>query len=261
MTLSSNNNSGYCIHVNGIYFGKYKTYIYRIEDSNIVKRWLVTPEGTLTNPVVVAKTDFAIENIYVNSTTNIITACGEFQNCSPKKVFEDLPKCDVPDDGTPCEKDQVTTRKPQIVPTTEQTTSIVTETSVGMISERNLIPQTVLTTEQITTIFAEIPMAAEPSGSDNHDRQKQVSEEKSQIVSTTEQTTTIITEILMRMISERNLKVVIIIAGVVFIILILFGIAYFLYNRKCKSTQNSKNYTSVPYDASDTDGCKTSKTP
>ena len=54
MTLSNNSDNGHCTPIKEVYFGKYKTYIYRIEDDRTLKRWLVTPEGTLTNPYPIA---------------------------------------------------------------------------------------------------------------------------------------------------------------------------------------------------------------
>lgn len=52
----NNNNSGICVSIANAYFGENKMFIYRIEDGNILKRWLVTPDGNLTNPRVVVKT-------------------------------------------------------------------------------------------------------------------------------------------------------------------------------------------------------------
>lgn len=54
--LFYNVSSNSCTPVADVYFGKYKTYVYKIEKDNILKRWLLTPEGYEINPQVVVKT-------------------------------------------------------------------------------------------------------------------------------------------------------------------------------------------------------------
>ncbi|KAE9548712.1 hypothetical protein FO519_008073, partial [Halicephalobus sp. NKZ332] len=63
--LSNDISDGNCMPIADSYFGKYKIYIYRVEDSNILKRWLLTPEGEEMNPVVVTKTKLPIEYVKV----------------------------------------------------------------------------------------------------------------------------------------------------------------------------------------------------
>ena len=57
MSLSNDTINGHCTSFDAIYFGKHKIYIYKVENENTLKRWLVTPEGESINPVVVAKTE------------------------------------------------------------------------------------------------------------------------------------------------------------------------------------------------------------
>ncbi|KAE9547082.1 hypothetical protein FO519_009706 [Halicephalobus sp. NKZ332] len=106
MALSNDSSNGTCIPIDGSYLGKYKTYIYRVENSTILKRWLVAPDGRLTKSVVVAQTKLPIR--YVNIYWKVIEISTGEEDSGPlsKEDYEDLPKCDVPDDGTPCEEGQ-----------------------------------------------------------------------------------------------------------------------------------------------------------
>ncbi|KAE9546156.1 hypothetical protein FO519_010632, partial [Halicephalobus sp. NKZ332] len=95
-TLSDIPINGYCIPINEIYFGKYKIYIYKVEDSNILKRWLVTPEGEEISPVVIAKTELPIRDVYVHLDSNLINLVtweGNIKDTYLDEYYNDLPKC------------------------------------------------------------------------------------------------------------------------------------------------------------------------
>ncbi|KAE9546947.1 hypothetical protein FO519_009841, partial [Halicephalobus sp. NKZ332] len=106
ITLSENIINGKCISIADSYFGKYKIYIYSVQNSTILKRWLLAPDGELTKPIEVVKTDSSIGKVDVNSKLIDITFWDEDESNSWKESYKDEPKCDVPDDGTPCEEGQ-----------------------------------------------------------------------------------------------------------------------------------------------------------
>ncbi|KAE9546371.1 hypothetical protein FO519_010417, partial [Halicephalobus sp. NKZ332] len=133
--LSNNISNGTCVSIADSYFWEHKIYIYRVENNNILKRWLVTSDGELTNSVVVAQTKLPIRYVDVDwKGIEISTGEGESGPLS-KETYEDLPKCDVPDDGTPCDDYQFITEEPQTVFTTERvitrSSEVLTGTSFG----------------------------------------------------------------------------------------------------------------------------------
>ncbi|KAE9556787.1 hypothetical protein FO519_000193 [Halicephalobus sp. NKZ332] len=106
-TLSDDHINGKCVFFNAAYFGKYKIYIYRVEDSTILKRWLLTPVGEEINPVVVAETKLPIEYVNVDRNKVHIQTRGNGENSHTiKEEYDDVPKCDVPDDDTSCKEYQ-----------------------------------------------------------------------------------------------------------------------------------------------------------
>ncbi|KAE9549265.1 hypothetical protein FO519_007530 [Halicephalobus sp. NKZ332] len=125
--LSNNTLNGECKSVKGAYFGKHKIYVYRVENSKILKRWLMSPEGKEINPVVVARTESWITNVDVSvDSINITTK----ENIHPI-TLEDAPKCDVPDDGTPCDDDKVPEATTQVPLITGQNNTEHAETTVS----------------------------------------------------------------------------------------------------------------------------------
>ena len=54
--LFSDNTSEICIPVADAYFGKQNTYVYRVENETVLERWLVTPDGNLTDSEEIAIT-------------------------------------------------------------------------------------------------------------------------------------------------------------------------------------------------------------
>ncbi|KAE9552291.1 hypothetical protein FO519_004508 [Halicephalobus sp. NKZ332] len=112
--LSNNISNGNCISIDGSYLGEYKTYIYRIENTNILKRWLLAPDGELTKSIEILETDFPIE--YVNVDDNIINIGIMIPNMDEygeKYISKDAPKCDVPENDTTCEEDQALKETPK----------------------------------------------------------------------------------------------------------------------------------------------------
>ncbi|KAE9547089.1 hypothetical protein FO519_009699 [Halicephalobus sp. NKZ332] len=130
--LSNDITNGNCILISDAYFGKYKVYVYKIEEKNILKRWLVTPDGKLTNPVEVVRIEEPILYVYVypeNININIRTE-GSSSHYMYKN-YTDLPRCDVPWDSTSCEENQVPGEKSEIVSATDQPITGSSETSTG----------------------------------------------------------------------------------------------------------------------------------
>ncbi|KAE9546237.1 hypothetical protein FO519_010551, partial [Halicephalobus sp. NKZ332] len=95
--LSNNISNGNCISIAGSYFGKHRIYIYLVENSTILKRRLVAPDGELTNPVVVAKTELPIRYVIVDWKGIEISTGEEDSGPLSEEYYEDLPKCDVPE--------------------------------------------------------------------------------------------------------------------------------------------------------------------
>ncbi|KAE9547004.1 hypothetical protein FO519_009784 [Halicephalobus sp. NKZ332] len=133
--LSNNISNGTCISIIDSYLGEYKTYIYRVENNTILKRWLVAPDDEEINPTVVAKTKLPIRHVYVYGGNIMISTGKEDSEPLSEEYYEDLPKCDVPENDTSCEEYQVTTEEPQTVFTTErmitESSEILTRTSFG----------------------------------------------------------------------------------------------------------------------------------
>ncbi|KAE9546303.1 hypothetical protein FO519_010485, partial [Halicephalobus sp. NKZ332] len=100
-------------------------YIYRVENSNILKRSLRTSEGEEINSVEVARTKLPIRHVSARSKLiDIITWGKNVDDSYSKESYKDLPKCDVPDDGTPCDDDQSTAVELQTISTVKKTTEI-----------------------------------------------------------------------------------------------------------------------------------------
>ncbi|KAE9546581.1 hypothetical protein FO519_010207, partial [Halicephalobus sp. NKZ332] len=106
MTLSNDIDNGNCTFINEIYFGKHKIYIYRVENSTILKRWLVTSDGELTNSSVIKRTKFPIEYVFLHSKLIEISTREDNSWLLSREDCEDLPRCDIPGDGISCEEDQ-----------------------------------------------------------------------------------------------------------------------------------------------------------
>ncbi|KAE9546686.1 hypothetical protein FO519_010102 [Halicephalobus sp. NKZ332] len=101
------------------YFGKHKVYIYKVENSTILKRWLVAPDGELTKPIKVLETEFPIPFVTVYSDIIRVNALiPNMNNYWKFYYYKDAPKCDVPEDDTTCEEDQAfeETRKGSPIP-------------------------------------------------------------------------------------------------------------------------------------------------
>ncbi|KAE9546712.1 hypothetical protein FO519_010076 [Halicephalobus sp. NKZ332] len=131
--LSNNISNGNCISIADSYFGKHKIYIYRVEEEQILKRWLVTPDGEIANPVVVKKTKFPIRHVDINSKLIQITTREENSRSSEREDCEDLPRCDVPENDTSCEEYRDAGKISEILSTTERV-----EASVILFSKRYL---------------------------------------------------------------------------------------------------------------------------
>ncbi|KAE9546921.1 hypothetical protein FO519_009867, partial [Halicephalobus sp. NKZ332] len=96
-TLSNNISNGKCIFIKKAYFGKHKIYTYKIENNNILKRWLVNPEGKEVNPVVITKTESPIRHFLIDLDNILIGTEGK--NVGDPYVYaryKDLPRCDIP---------------------------------------------------------------------------------------------------------------------------------------------------------------------
>ncbi|KAE9547445.1 hypothetical protein FO519_009342 [Halicephalobus sp. NKZ332] len=125
--LSNNILNGNCTSIKAAYFGKHKIYVYRVEEDYTLKRWLVTPEGELTNPIVVAKSIWEIRKVDVSVDSININIGG----IGRRITLKDAPKCDVPDDGTPCDDDKVPEATTQVPLTTEQTNTEPVENTIS----------------------------------------------------------------------------------------------------------------------------------
>ncbi|KAE9551271.1 hypothetical protein FO519_005528 [Halicephalobus sp. NKZ332] len=244
--LSDHVTKSNCIPIAETYFGKHKVYIYKIEGKNILKRWLVTPDGREINPVKVAETKLPI--VYAHIYGDKIKIYTSNKNVYDPNAYEyhmDSPRDDTPENNTRIEINQISKKEPQIIYNTEQTTTmhVVTTTYTEPFSsdipeedpvlEGNL--ETVPTTEQTTTMSVETTMNMEFFRNNTPDEENPVSGEKSEIIFTTEQTITKPSENVLITISERDLKVVGITVIVLLFILILRRVGYYLLNRKRKS--------------------------
>ncbi|KAE9548206.1 hypothetical protein FO519_008582 [Halicephalobus sp. NKZ332] len=207
--LSDNILNGNCMSIKGAYFGKHKIYVYRVEDSNTLKRWLVTPEGELTNPVVVVQTESSIKEVDVSVDSINITAWVD----SYSSTFKDTPKCDVPDDGTPCNDDKVPEEKTQVPLTTEQTNTEPVETTISTKS----------------------------STSGNLNTNARATKRRRHIASTAEKTTVKSGDNSIVKPSEYDLNIGVIAIGAFIFVLVMILIGYFIFNSRSNSKRKPQN--------------------
>jgi len=101
-----------CISIAAAYFGEQNIYIYKIEKDNILKRWLVMENGEEKDPVVVAKTENEIRNVYVYSDRIAVTTKMESSDEVTTVEFpQDLPQCEIAENYIPCEEDELSKQK------------------------------------------------------------------------------------------------------------------------------------------------------
>ncbi|KAE9551272.1 hypothetical protein FO519_005529 [Halicephalobus sp. NKZ332] len=151
VTLSDSINNGDCIPVDGIYFGEHKIYVYRVKENNILRRWVLTPDGELTNPVVVARTKYSIKQVHVYvENSKIITEGEHAKGFYVNGYHTDLPRCDTPENDISCTEYQAPEEKPKALCHTEQTAGPL-ETPVITISKDDLKVVVIITVLQISS--------------------------------------------------------------------------------------------------------------
>ncbi|KAE9548246.1 hypothetical protein FO519_008539 [Halicephalobus sp. NKZ332] len=101
-----------CHYIADSYFGRYKLYIYQIEEDLILKKWTVTSDGRKTDPVVIAKTELPITSVKVNRTLITVKTQGKDKNSSSIfEFYQELPWYEVGRNGTSCAEDYVCRKK------------------------------------------------------------------------------------------------------------------------------------------------------